>query len=172
MNGEIQNWFETTLRNYPDIRGRVLEIGSLDICGSVRRWFTKDGDQKTPNERFPGYIGIDIVQGNGVDEVIPSHYIDSFVKLGSIDIVITTSQLEHDIDPFETVAMAYRILRPGGWLMLTVPSWRGEGPHDIHDYWRFMPEGVQLMVSEYFEIIELVDHAPSNDVMCLARKQK
>lgn len=170
MNGEIQNFVERIVNQYP-MKGNVLEIGSLDICGSVRRWFTKDGDQKTPTERFPEYTGIDIVPGNLVDRVMDAHSLLMGWKPGGFDIIITTSQLEHDTDPRCTMQAIEYALNPGGWLILTVPSWRGEGPHDLHDYWRFMKEGVELLVTQYgLTIIELIDHVPFNDILCLARK--
>lgn len=171
MNGEVQNFIERIVNDYP-IHGRVLEIGSRDICGSARRWFTKDGQQKEPTDRFPEYIGIDQAKGNLVDIVMNAHRLTASFGYRSFDIVITTSQLEHDDDPFITLWEIQGVLKVGGYLILTVPSWRNEGPHDRVDYWRFMPDGVRVMVERPgLKIIELIDHEPSNDVMCLARRE-
>jgi len=169
VNGDIQNFIERCVAQYP-MAGRVLDIGSRDICGSARRWFTKDGQQKEPTERFPEYIGIDIYHGNLVDIVMDAH--DLTRGLGSFDVVISTSAMEHDSDPFKTMDGIAQVLRPGGYFIFTAPSWRGEVPHDQHDYWRFMVEGVELLFKRAnIEILELIDHAPSNDVMAIGVKR-
>lgn len=170
MNGEVQDFIEHCVAKYP-MSGRVLEVGSRDICGSARRWFTKDGQQKEPTERFPEYIGVDRIAGDLVDEVLSGHDLHNRFGSESFDIVISTSALEHDEKFWLTLEQIWEVLVHGGWLILTVPSWRGEGPHDLHDYYRFMPEGVEALVKMVgLEIVELIDHAASNDVMLLARK--
>ena len=68
---------------------------------------------------------------------------DSF---GSVDVVLCTEALEHVPEPAVFLAEAYRCLKPGGRLLLTVPfaaRW-----HFIpHDYWRFTPSGLQRQLS-------------------------
>ncbi len=84
----------------------VLDIGSLDINGSNRYLF----DNCT-------YLGIDVADGNNVD----------FVSLGgklllpdeSIDTIISTECLEHDMCYQETLINMYRMLKPGGLLLFT-----------------------------------------------------
>lgn len=170
MNGEVQNFIERCVSQYP-VYGRVLEVGSLDICGSARRWFTKDGQQKEPTKRFPQYVGVDRVAGNLVDEVLSGHDLVHRFGNQSFDVVISTSALEHDEKFWVTLEQIGQVLVHGGWLILTVPSWRGEGPHDLHDYYRFMPEGVEVLIKMVgLDVVELIDHAPSNDVMVIARK--
>lgn len=165
MNGEVQDFIEQMVAKYP-LRGKVLEVGSRDICGSARRWFTKDGQQKEPTERFPEYVGIDIVQGNLVDLLMNAHEMQ--FERGEFSVVISTSALEHDTDPFKTMSEIRRVLRYGGYLILTVPSWKGCPPHCEHDYWRFMPEGVRWLLRD-FEVLEFDDVTSINDIMCLAR---
>jgi SAM-dependent methyltransferase len=41
----------------------------------------------------------------------------------SIDVVTMLAVLEHLVDPVAIIAEAARVLRPGGTLLLTVPSW-------------------------------------------------
>jgi SAM-dependent methyltransferase len=168
MNGEVQDFVERCVNQYPSMAGRVLEVGSRDICGSARRWFTKDGQQKEPTARFPEYIGIDIVPGALVDVIMNAHELrfDS----SSFDVVISTSALEHDDQPFTTLNEIQRVLKPSGYFILTVPSWKGCPPHCEHDYWRFMPEGVRLLLKD-FEIVEFDDTTSINDIMTLARKR-
>jgi SAM-dependent methyltransferase len=86
--------------------GPLLEIGSLDVNGSVRAW-------------FPGadpYVGIDLGPGPAVDVVASGH---DFGRDASFDTVVTTECLEHDPGWRETLANIVRVLRPGGRLVLT-----------------------------------------------------
>lgn len=122
-----------TAEMIPNPSGRVLEVGSYDENGSVRRLFA--GCQ---------FVGIDMRQGPGVDLVMTSHNIDFPDE--SFDVVISTEMLEHD--PFFWVSMAEmgRVLKPGGLLLITA---RGNG-FKLHaypdDYWRFMPSSFALLL--------------------------
>lgn len=173
MIGSVQDQIEKWINAYP-MSGDVLEIGSRDICGSPRRWFTKDGLQKEPTERFPSYVGIDLVEGNLVDRVMDSHALQ--FGAGSFDVVVCCETLEHDDAPWLTMIEVGRVLRPQGWVLLTVPSWLGCPPHCEPDYWRFMPGGVRLLLEHHAgcEVVELVDDtAPGgpNAIYALGRKR-
>jgi SAM-dependent methyltransferase len=64
----------------------------------------------------------------------------------SVDVVLSTETLEHVPDPPVYLAQAFRCLKPGGRLILTVPfaaRW-----HFIpYDYWRFTPSGLERLLS-------------------------
>ena len=86
--------------------GPLLEIGSLDVNGTVR-------------DLFPGaspYVGIDLAPGPGVDVVASGH---DFGPDEAFATVVSTECLEHDPGWHETLATAVRVLRPGGALILT-----------------------------------------------------
>jgi SAM-dependent methyltransferase len=88
------------------VHGPLLEIGSLDVNGSVRAC-------------FPGaspYVGIDLAPGRAVDVVASGH---DFGRDASFDAVVTTECLEHDPGWRETLANIERVLRPAGVLILT-----------------------------------------------------
>lgn len=82
----------------------VLEIGSLNINGSVRQFFE---DCR--------YVGLDVVHGPGVDVACPAHLYQG----GPFDTVISCECLEHNPYWRETLARAVDMLRPGGLLVLT-----------------------------------------------------
>jgi SAM-dependent methyltransferase len=87
---------------------------------------------------------------------------------GEADIVLATETLEHVPDPAAFVTEAQRVLRPGGRLILTVPfaaRW-----HFIpHDYWRFTPSGLSLLLSRGgFQ--EIVVHGRGNETTVAAYK--
>jgi hypothetical protein len=87
-------------------RGPLLEIGSLDVNGSVRALFS-DADP---------YVGIDLGPGAAVDVVASGH---DFGRDESFATVVTTECLEHDPGWHETLRNIVRVLRPGGTLVLT-----------------------------------------------------
>jgi SAM-dependent methyltransferase len=45
---------------------------------------------------------------------------------GAFDVVLLISVLEHLREPLATLAAAQRLLRPGGVLLVNVPTWRGK----------------------------------------------
>jgi len=95
--------------------GPLLEIGSLDVNGSVR-------------DLFPGaapYVGIDLGPGRGVDVVASGH---DFGRTGAFETVVTTECLEHDPGWHLTLQNIVRVLRPGGTLLLTCAT-RGRHEH-------------------------------------------
>lgn len=100
--------FVTDLKTkYPAyfINTKVLEVGSLDINGSVRSFF--NGCQ---------YIGLDVGMGKGVDIVCPIHeHIQPLVY----DVVITTEMLEHDKHWQSSLKQMYDNLKVGGILIFT-----------------------------------------------------
>lgn len=110
----------------------VLEVGSLDVNGSVRSLFTGT------------YIGVDMREGPGVDEVMLSH--DLRWDAGSWPVVVSTEMLEHDPAPWHSMAEMGRVLQPGGHLLVTTRG-NGFGEHGYpSDYWRFMPSSGPLLL--------------------------
>ena len=53
---------------------------------------------------------------------------DTLPKLaaGAFDVVLLISVLEHLREPLAALEAAYRLLRPGGMLLVNVPTWRGK----------------------------------------------
>lgn len=84
---------------------RVLEIGSLNVNGTVRTFF-QDCD----------YVGIDCHDGRGVDVVTLAHEYDPDEPF---DVVISCEAFEHDPYLEQTLQMAMRLLRSGGLFVAT-----------------------------------------------------
>lgn len=61
------------------------------------------------------------------------------------DVVLATETLEHVENPEAFLRQAYRCLRPGGRLILTVP-FAARWHYIPHDYWRFTPSGLRLLL--------------------------
>ena len=112
----------------------VVEIGSQDVNGSLRQVCP-------PVFR---YTGLDFVAAPGVDVVLTDPYLLPF-ETSSVDIVLSSSCLEHSEMFWLSFLEALRILKPSGLLYLNVPS-NGQFHRYPVDCWRFYPDsGVALV---------------------------
>ena len=65
-----------------------------------------------------------------------------------VDTVLALEVLEHVTHPQDVLHEVARILKPGGTVIVSVPS--AVPRHDDHDYWRFTAEGLAQLGSEAF----------------------
>ena len=88
---------------------RVVEMGSLDINGSVRGHFDTGH-----------YIGVDLGPGPGVDVVVPGQMLGE--PSGSYDCAISANSFEHNPYWLETFVNMLRLVREGGLVLFTSAS--------------------------------------------------
>lgn len=149
MHESVLTWGRAKLASIAPV-GRVLEIGSHNVNGSLR--YSVEG--------CTSYTGIDTVAGPGVDIVMDG--LDA-PRLGSFDVVIMTEVLEH-AEHWEALLMAAQAcVRPGGHLLITTrspgykwhgtvyrnranPGWAPETWH-IGDHWRFTVAGLRAALA-------------------------
>jgi SAM-dependent methyltransferase len=93
----------------------VLEVGSLDINGSVRQFFENCV-----------YIGLDVAKGPGVDVVCIGHKYD--MPDESFDIVISCECFEHDPYWDKTFTNMIRLCKSGGLVIVSCAT-KGRSPH-------------------------------------------
>jgi SAM-dependent methyltransferase len=106
----------------------VLELGSMDVNGTLRNACPPSAT----------YVGLDMEAGQGVDIVIaPKQALP--IRSNSADVVISTSQMEHDSFFWRTFLEFVRVLKPGGVLYLNAPS-NGLYHRYPVDLWRFYPD--------------------------------
>lgn len=129
MHASVMTWVAEQAKG---LDGSVLEVGSLDVNGSVRRF-------------FPGpYVGLDMRPGPGVDVVGTADALP--FPDAAFDVVVSTEMLEHDPSPWLSLAEMGRVLKPGGHLILTTRG-NGFGEHnEPSDYWRFMPASRKVLL--------------------------
>lgn len=107
MHPEISHFIEGVKHTVPQYfsNRKILEVGSLDINGSIRSLFNKCE-----------YIGLDVGEGKGVDVVCPIH---EYICHEVFNTVISTEMLEHDKYWQESLLSMYNNLMPNGLLVLT-----------------------------------------------------
>jgi len=69
----------------------------------------------------------------------------------SIDVVLITQVLEHIPDPIAVIAEIHRVLKPGGTLLLSVPSIFPQHGYP-GDYWRYMPQGLHYILRDFHSV--------------------
>lgn len=69
---------------------------------------------------------------------------------GQFDLVLCTQMLEYVPIPGNVLSEAYRVLRPGGILMLSVPSMALRDADE--DRWRFWPAAIRQLLSSFREV--------------------
>ena len=113
----------------------ILEIGSLDVNGSLR-------DMCPPHCT---YIGLDVDHGKGVDiKIDPLKPIP--IRSEFSDLTISSSQMEHDPKFWSTFLELCRVTKPGGFIYLNVPSNGVFHSYPI-DAWRFYPDAGKALAS-------------------------
>ncbi|MEJ7811901.1 MAG: methyltransferase domain-containing protein [Gemmatimonadaceae bacterium] len=122
-----------------DIRGRVLEVKDgeyTELYGTgVERRDVLDIDAANPHAT--------IIADLAAAHSIPSDHFDCFILTQTLQLIYDTrAALTH----------AHRILRPGGVLLMTVPSLSplAYDPAVQSDYWRFTAASCSALVGEVF----------------------
>lgn len=115
-----------------ELRGTVLDVG----VRNARRWIGS-------GYRTVGLNGEDI---GGDLRCLP-------VASESQDAMIVTEVLEHCEDPWAAMHEIYRVLVPGGLLLITSPFfWPQHATRDYRDYWRFTDQGWALLLKRFVEV--------------------
>jgi SAM-dependent methyltransferase len=125
----------------PRLRGRVLDVGCRDK--PYARWLT------SATEHF----GIDVHPGPKVDLVIaPGQQWQ--LESSSFDAVVCTQVLQYvaDLEPF--VSEMFRVLKPGGTIVVTVPFAYNQHTA-LGDYWRFSVTAMERVIGTYGDVVDV-----------------
>jgi 2-polyprenyl-3-methyl-5-hydroxy-6-metoxy-1,4-benzoquinol methylase len=106
-------------------------------------------------EYSSSYTGCDVVQSSDqkVDVICEATALQ-FAE-ASFDTVFSTQVIEHVADPFQMIAESYRVLKPGGHIIVSAPlTW--ELHEEPYDFFRYTKYGLKAMFEKYgFTIVEL-----------------
>lgn len=113
----------------------VLDIGAQDVNGSLRQFCPLNAK----------YVGVDFVNGVGVDVVLTDPYKLPFDD-NSADAIVSSSCFEHSEMFWLLFLEAMRVLKPSGLLYLNAPS-NGNFHRFPVDCWRFYPDSANALVT-------------------------
>lgn len=131
-----RDFIQKTKDHFPEFfdNARVIEIGSLNINGTVRDFFRDN----------QSYVGIDLMEGPDVDVVCEGSKYEG--QAGASDIVISTECFEHDKTWKDTFRNMHRMTMPGGMVLFTCAS---TGRHE-HGTTRTIPADSPA-TTDYYE---------------------
>ncbi len=121
-------------------RGRILDYGCADV--PYRDFFGSDAD----------FVAADLA-GNPQATLLLNSDGTVPAPSDSFDAVMSTQVLEHVIDPDRYLAECYRVLRPGGRLLLSTHGIFVYHPDPV-DLWRWTSAGLRFAVERAgFEVV-------------------
>jgi SAM-dependent methyltransferase len=118
--------------------GRVLDVGA-QYCPYFPLF----------KDKCDFYTSLDIVETPIVDMVCDAVNIP--VNDDSFDVLLCTAVLGHTNDPQAIIDECHRVLKPGGTLILTVPSIFPQNGYPA-DNWRFMPDGLKYLMRSFSRV--------------------
>jgi len=143
--------------------GRVLEVGSLNINGSVRQFFEASVEE---------YVGCDLGEGDGVDLVCAGHELafddDHF------DVAISCECFEHDRHWRQTFGKMIDLVRDGGLVLFscattgrpehgTVRTSPGDAPF-TNNYYMNLERGHFGLLVKRFTRYEFIENQSPRDL--------
>lgn len=121
--------------------GRLLEIGSQNRS-TVKEYFSNFDIETLDiiNTYNPTYVG-DLTKYN------------EFLADNTFDCIACLEVLEHTLNPFDAITELRRLLKHGGYLLISAPlNFRIHGPSP--DCWRFTEHGWRVLLRN-FDIIKI-----------------
>lgn len=122
------------------VKGKVLDVGSRNINGTVKDILTGFGLE---------YTGLDMIDDGSVDIVCNAHDMKDHVKEEEYDLVICFDTLEHDDKFWLTVENMRWATKKGGWMVIIAPSLHCPIHDWPSDYYRFLPSVIRLFFEDY-----------------------
>lgn len=116
----------------------VLDVGSRIVANESFSYsdIFRDSDYR--------YTGVDIEAGENVDVQLKNPYNWTEIHSDSYDLVISGQVLEHVPMFWKVLEEMYRVTRPGGFIVVIVPSKGAIHQYPI-DCYRFNPDGLAAL---------------------------
>lgn len=130
----------TNIRVVFPLIGPVYEFGSLQVQGQEGY-----ADVRPLFADFQ-FTGCDIRHGPGVNRVLNVE--DTLLPPESMGTILILDTLEHVENPHRAITECYRLLKPGGFFIITSVFNYPIHNHPV-DYWRFTPQCFSLLLSPF-----------------------
>jgi SAM-dependent methyltransferase len=118
------------------------ELDVLDVGGRIQPY------RPLLEGRVRRYVAVDLRRTSVVNIVARGEQMP--LASDRFDLVICTQVLEYIPEPGAVVAEIYRVLKPGGCLLLSVPS---VFPRDSdRDIWRFLPASLRYLLRSFHDV--------------------
>ena len=132
-------WFKKTyLMTADDLK--ILDVGSLDSNGNYNY-------SDIFNEKNWEYVGLDVQAGNNVDIVVTDIYNWFEIDDDSYDVIISGQFFEHLEFFWLTMSQIERVLKPGGYVCIIVPSNGPKHGGNMPNCYRFYEDGLRAMAN-------------------------
>ena len=140
-------YFKNTYLN-PDEELKILDIGSFDKTGDFNYGLILNEEKWT-------YHGLDLREGNNIDIVVENPYDwKNEIENESYDVIVSGQAFEHIEFFWLTLEEIKRVLKPGGFFFLIVPS-TGPVHRNPYDCYRFNEDAMKSMAKYInFNVIE------------------
>jgi 2-polyprenyl-3-methyl-5-hydroxy-6-metoxy-1,4-benzoquinol methylase len=130
-------------RRLKNFSGKILDVG----CGN-------SPFRPLLNPASTQYQGIDVQAAASFGYQNPDtiYYDGKVIPFadGSFDAVLCTEVLEHVADPAETIREIHRVLKPGGFGIITIP-WSARFHYQPRDYHRYTPSMLEILFRSFVE---------------------
>jgi SAM-dependent methyltransferase len=120
----------------------VRDLDVLDVGGRIQPY------RALLNGRLRQYVAVDLRRTPLVNAVARGEQIP--LASAQFDLVICTQVLQYASEPGAVIAEIYRVLKPGGYLLLSVPA---VFPRDAdEECWRFLPAGIRQLLGAFGQV--------------------
>jgi len=172
MHPQAHQFVRRALADLAVAGAHIVELGSYDVNGTEQGLSVRELCASSAS-----YTGVDMRKGPGVDLVKQAQDLNADDLAHPADIVICMETLEHDNDPASIIDAAFRVLKPGGVLILTAAG-EGRQPHGVDgggvgDEWyqNIGRADLKAWLADWMDVRIHEDHA-AHDIYATAVKPK
>ncbi|QJD80995.1 class I SAM-dependent methyltransferase [Spirosoma rhododendri] len=144
LDFQFNTIFSTLQRAMPQYSGTVIDIG----CGNCPFEHLVDTNKAR-------YIGIDVADAQKWDytnsKIVTYDGKNIPFAAASVDHLICTEVLEHVPEPHDLIADMYRVLKPGGTGIITIP-WSARFHYKPYDYHRYTPSTLEALFNQFASV--------------------